>query len=79
VLLQSFHAYCPASKAVPSAKEFLIKELFHRRNKIVHFGEINFQRADAEMCLKLATTLSQSLRAMDAECCRDLDAKHSAH
>ena len=77
-LLQSLHMCCPASAAVASPKEFFIKELFHKRNKIVHFGEINFQKADAEMCLRLATMLTQILRAMDAESCRALDAKHSA-
>jgi len=77
-LLQSLHTCCPASTAVASPKEFFIKELFHKRNKVVHFGEINFQKADAEMCLRLATTLTQILRAMDAESCRALDAKHSA-
>jgi hypothetical protein len=69
---------CPASAAVASPKEFFIKELLHKRNKIVHFGEINFQKADAEMCLRLATTLAEILRGMDAESCRALDAKHSA-
>jgi hypothetical protein len=49
---------CPASTAVASPKEFLIKELFHKRNKIVHFGEIEFQKADAEMCLRLAMKLT---------------------
>jgi len=77
-LLQSLHMRCTASTAVESPKEFFIKELFHKRNKIVHFGEINFQKADAEMCLRLATTLTQILRAMDAEGSRALDAKHSA-
>jgi len=77
-LLQPLHARYPASKSAPSPKEFFIKELFHKRNKVVHFGEVNFQQADAEMCLMLATTLSQILGAMDAECCRALDAKHSA-
>jgi hypothetical protein len=27
----------------------------HRRNRIVHFGEINFQQTDASMCLTLVS------------------------
>jgi hypothetical protein len=77
-LLRSLHMCCPASTTVASPKEFFIKELFHKRNKVVHFGEINFQKADAEMCLSLARTLTKILGSMDAESCRALDAKHSA-
>jgi hypothetical protein len=75
-LLQSLHMRCPASTSAPSPKQFFIKELFHKRNKIVHSGEINFRKEDAEMCLRLATTLTQILAAMDAESIRALDAKH---
>ena len=74
-LLHSLHARYPASKSEPSSKEFFIKELFYRRNKIVHFGEVDFQQADAETCLTLATMLSQILRAMDAEYGRALASK----
>ena len=62
----------------PAGRVWTLCTTAHKRNKIVHFGEINFQKADAEMCLRLATTLTQILRAMDAESCRALDAKHSA-
>jgi hypothetical protein len=77
-LLQAVHARYPASKGAASPKDFFIKELFHRRNRIVHFGEIDFQRPDAEMCFTQATTLSQILAAMDAQRRRALEAKHSA-
>ena len=77
-LLKPLHACNPASTLAPSPKEFFIKELFHKRNKVVHFGEINFQQADAEMCLRLATTLIQILGAMDAEYRLALDARQSA-
>jgi hypothetical protein len=66
-LLKIMHAGYPASKGVASLKDFFVKEFFHKRNKIVHFGKIDFQQPDAEMCLTLATTLSQILTAMDAQ------------
>jgi hypothetical protein len=77
-LVKPVHTQYPASKSEPSPKKFFITELFHRRNRIVHFGEINFQQADAEMCLTLATTLSQVFSAMDAQRRLDLDAKHAS-
>ncbi len=36
----------PASKTFTSWKEFFRRELFDRRNKIVHRGEIDFQEAE---------------------------------
>jgi hypothetical protein len=60
-----------------SLKDFFVKEFFHKRNKIVHFGKIDFQQPDAEMCLTLATTLSQILTAMDAQRRRALEGKYS--
>ena len=76
-LLQHVHTRYPASKSEPSTKKFFITELFHRRNRIVHFGDINFQQTDAEMSLTLATSLSQILSAMDAHRRKALDAKHT--
>ena len=78
-LLMPVHKRYPASTSEPSPKKFFIAELFHKRNRIVHFGEINFQQADAEMCLTCATSLSQILSAMDAQRRLALDAKHAAH
>jgi hypothetical protein len=77
-LLKPLHKNYPASKSEPSPKKFFIRELFHKRNRIVHFGEIDFPQADAEMCLTLATTLSQVLSAMDAQRRLALDAKHAS-
>ena len=77
-LLQRVHTRYPASESEPSAKKFFISEVFHRRNRIVHFGEIGFQQADAEIGLTLATALSQVLSAMDAYRRNALDAKHGA-
>jgi hypothetical protein len=66
-LLKALHTKYPASAAAASPKDFFIKELFHRRNRIVHYGEINFQQTDGEMCVFLAAILSQILAAMDAK------------
>jgi len=55
----------------------LVKELFHRRNRTVHFGEIGFQQPEAEICLILATSVSEILKAMDAHRRRALEAKHA--
>lgn len=77
-LLKHLHTRYPASKSEPSPKKFFIVELFQRRNRIVHFGEIDFQQTDAEIGLTLATSLSQILSAMDA-CRRNvLQTKHAA-
>jgi hypothetical protein len=77
-LLKPVHMRYPASKSEPSPKKFFIAELFHRRNRVVHFGEINSQQADGEICLTCATSLSQILSAMDAQRRLALDAKHAA-
>jgi len=77
-LLKPVHTRSPGSKSEPSPKKFFIAELFHRRNRIVHFGEIDFPHAEAERGLTVATTLSQILSAMDAQRRGDLDAKHAA-
>jgi hypothetical protein len=36
------------------AKDFFVKGLFHKRNRIVHFGKIDFQKSEAELCFALA-------------------------
>jgi hypothetical protein len=77
-LLKPLHAPYPDSTAETSPKKFFIRELFHKRNKIVHFGEINFQQPAAEMGLTLATTLSHILSAMDAQRRLALEKKHAA-
>lgn len=75
-LLKAMHAKYPASATVASPRDFFIQELFHRRNKIVHKGETNFQKADGEMCVYLATiVISRILAAMDAHRYKALQAK----
>jgi hypothetical protein len=68
---------CQDSKSAASLKDFFVKELFYKRNRIVHFGMIDFQQPDVEMCFTLGSTLWQILAAMDAHRRRALEAKHS--
>ena len=76
-LLKAVDAQYRASNNPASPKDFFIKEIFHRRNRIVHFGNIDSQQSDAESCLKLASVLSQILAAMDAQRRRALETKYS--
>ena len=55
----------PTFKNFASSKEFFRQELFDRRNKIVHRGEIDFQEAEGKMCFALATALFHIIKAMD--------------
>jgi hypothetical protein len=57
-----------------SHKEFFVKELFHRRNRIVHAGKIDSQMSEAEIALAVATTMWQILDAMDKARAKALDA-----
>ena len=70
------HAAYPALKGAPSPKDFFVKEFFHKRNKVVHFGKIDFQHKDAEMCVTSASTLWEILVAMDTRRLHALEAKH---
>jgi hypothetical protein len=71
------HTQYPAAKSAASPKDFFVKEFFHKRNKIVHFGKIDFLQSDAEICLNSASTLSKILAAMDVQRRRALEAKYS--
>jgi hypothetical protein len=76
--LGAVRAHHPDLKNETSAKKLFVEALFRKRNRIAHFGEIDFQRGDAELCVTLATTLFQMLRAMDVHRLGELDAKHVA-
>jgi len=65
------------SSGKASAKDFFVKGLFHKRNRIVHFGEIDFQRSEAELCFALSTALWNILVAMDVHRYRELQSKLS--
>lgn len=74
-LLNAMYVKYPACAAFASPKEGFINEFFNKRNRIVHYGEINFQQADGEMCVTLASTLSQILGTMDLKRRQALEAK----
>ena len=40
------------------------EQVFHRRNRIVHYGELNYSRADGESCVLKASKLLDLIRAM---------------
>jgi hypothetical protein len=76
-LLKNMHLRYPASTSAASLRDFFVKEFFYNRNRIVHFGKIDYQQPDAEMCFTLGSTLWQILAAMDVQRRRALEAKHS--
>lgn len=77
-LLKSVQATYPTFAVGASTKDSFIKDIFHKRNKIVHQGEIDFQQADAEMCFTLAAALFDILKDMDGKRQEVLAAKHAA-
>lgn len=81
-LVQNGHLLTPLQtkyqhwKSTASFKDLFVKELFHKRNRIVHFGKIDFSQPEAQMCFNLASTLWQILVAMDTHRRHELEAKH---
>jgi hypothetical protein len=65
----------PTCKNFTSWKEFFRQELFDRRNKIVHRGEIDFQQAEGKMCFALATALFHIIKAMDMHRIKVMDSQ----
>lgn len=63
-LLANLHAKYPSSQS-GSLKDFFVQQFFHRRNRIVHFGEIGYEQTDADLCFTSAITLWSILEAMD--------------
>ena len=48
-----------------SVKQYFQSALFHLRNRIVHWGYVNTNRAEAEQCHNLAVAIVSILREMD--------------
>ena len=59
-----------------SIKRFFQEELFKRRNQIVHYGHLDFEKADAHQCLSLALALIRLLDAMDKLRIKRMDDAH---
>lgn len=64
--------YNPAT----SFRDFYQGQFFERRNRIMHYGEIDFQESDGELCLTLASSLISLLNAMDEQRIAQMDEKH---
>jgi hypothetical protein len=56
-----------------SAATYFQENLFWKRNRIVHFAKIDFQKDDADKALLCAGSLLQLLHAMDMERAKRLD------
>ncbi len=50
-----------------TASKFFVEELFRKRNKILHSGHTEFGKAEAEACVKMATSLLQIIAEIDKE------------
>ncbi len=59
-----------------SFRDFFQEQFFERRNKIVHYGEIDFQESDGKLSLTLASSLISLLKAMDQQRIAQMDEKH---
>jgi hypothetical protein len=65
-------------KGYSSPKQFFIEEFFYKRNKIAHFGEIDYTPEEAKACFTLSTRLFGILSYMDYVRIKAMDAKHAA-
>lgn len=77
-LIKGVESEYPTFKNFTSRKEFFRQELFDRRNKIVHRGEIDFQEAEGKMCFALATALFHIIKAMDVHRIKVMDMQLNA-
>jgi len=59
-----------------SFRDFFQEQFFERRNKIVHYGEIDFQESDGKLSLTIASSLISLLNAMDQKRIAQMDEKH---
>jgi hypothetical protein len=59
-----------------SFKDFFQKQLFEKRNKIVHYGEIDFQETEGMRCFSLGLSLLRLLDAMDNERIARMNEEH---
>lgn len=67
-----------SAKGCTSLKDYLYEEFFHKRNRIVHAGEIDYGAEDGERCFELAMRLFTVLKQMDSLRIKAMDTKHIA-
>lgn len=77
-LMEDIGGYPDIQQGTVLPKDFVIKELFHRRNKVVHLGEIDFKQHDGETAFMLAVWLFGVMKRMDDLRLAELNAKHAA-
>jgi hypothetical protein len=59
-----------------SIKKFFQEQLFETRNRIVHYGEIDFDKKNGDRCFSLALAMIHLLQAMDRERIKKMDEAH---
>jgi hypothetical protein len=59
-----------------SPKKSFVELLFKKRNRIVHFGEIDFGPPDGEICFTLAAALFLVMKVMDDKRSKTQQAEH---
>jgi hypothetical protein len=56
-----------------SPKEYFQQGLFKKRNRILHWGEVNYQQTDAALCWGAAVGVIGILKVMDADKCQKME------
>ncbi|MGA2424392.1 MAG: hypothetical protein ABSG07_10335 [Terriglobales bacterium] len=59
-----------------SIRDHFQDQLFERRNRIAHYGEVDFGKLDGEQCFSTALSLISLLHAMDQERIKRMDEDH---
>jgi hypothetical protein len=72
LLIPALDEHNPAT----SIKKFFQEQLFEKRNRIVHYGEIDFKKPNGDRCFSLALVMIHLLRAMDRERIKKMDEVH---
>ncbi len=58
-----------------SIKQYFQNHFYRTRNRVVHYGEVDFQKPDGERCFSLAWLLLRLFHAMDRKACELLEAR----
>jgi len=71
-LLPKLDGYDPAA----GIKQHFQNHFYRTRTRVVHYGEVDFQKPDGERCFSLAWALIMLFHAMDRKACELLDDGH---